>query len=200
MVRVKVTADLREINSLVVLVRKDFKRTAPRIIKKEIKRDIQSGVSPVRGKGRFEKYSKSYKEAIKGETAFRRTKSGKVFAITTKGVKGSRAFKQGIKDKIFDLNEDFRKFKKKLAPINMTFSGKMIKSLFIRVRGITRRFSMLIAFGDDVADFHNKKGAGGKTVRRLLPTESGEKFNSRLENIIRNLLNKSVSTIVKRFK
>lgn len=204
MVKAKVTSNLKDLNLLVPRVRREFAIIAPDPIKRVIKNDIQSGVSPVKGKGRFIKYSPSYKQQIRGETAFRKTKDGRTFAITTKGIKGkgSRKRKQAFKEKIEDLNEVFTKFKKRVTPVSLTLSGKMIRSLIVRPSlALTNKFKMLISFTDDTAEFHNSKGAGKSGVlRRLLPTNAGEKFNTKIESTMRNLLNKSVSNIVKRFK
>ena len=203
MVKVRVKSDLKSLNLMVPRVRREFATTAPPPIKRAIQEDIRSGVSPVKGKGRFVKYSDSYKEQIRGETAFRRTKSGKVFAISTKGIKGkgSKKLRKAIKEKIEDMNEVFTKFKKRVSPVNMTLKGTMVNSLIVRPSlALTNKFKMLIQFEDPKATFHNDKGAAGKTVRRLLPTNSGEKFNTRIDTLMRTLLNNSVSAIVKRFK
>lgn len=210
MAKVKVTADLREINQLVPRVRKSFSDTAPIPIREAIRSDIQRGVSPVKGQGRFEKYSPSYRAQIRGEAAFRTGKNGKVYAITAlknKELKSLRASKKArsqnksIKEKIKEINKVFLSYGKRAAPVNMTLSGKMMSSLIVIPSGnFTKSLRLLIAFKDDVADFHNNRGAAGKTVRRLLPTNQGERFNTNIDSKMRTLLNKSVASIVKKFK
>lgn len=199
MFKVKVKFDTPDIKRMLSFVRKEFAKEAPRVITRAITSDITSGVSPVLGKGRYPKYSESYKAQIKGEAAFLTNSKGNVFAITTKGKRGFTKEKNKIFIEV--LNEHLKINGKRLAPVNLKVTGKMIKSLFARVRGsFSSKFSMFVAFADDVAEFHNNRGAGGKTVRRVLPTNIGEKFNSKISGIMTNLLNKSVSAVVNRFK
>jgi len=61
-VRVKSHLNPGAINKKIIA---QFQKTFPKSIKKDILNRIASGNSPVAGKGRFEKYSDSYKKQIK---------------------------------------------------------------------------------------------------------------------------------------
>lgn len=88
---------------------------------------------------------------------------------------------------------------KKKSPVNMTRTGEMLESfylmeekskLFLRIRG--NRNNKLV-------DIHNRQGASKKKiVRRLLPTNEGEKFNNRLQlNMSRTLKESSKYSITR---
>lgn len=65
---------------------------------------------------------------------------------------------------------------KSKRPVNMTLTGEMISSFFVKLK--TKSF--FIGFDDPKADYHNRLGVGtgkSKVIRRLLPTIRGEKFN-----------------------
>jgi len=137
-------------------------------IEEPILASIRKGVSPVGGK-KFAKYSKSYKDAIKGKSTFRNKKgTNQTFEITNK-------------DKVYDYTSEFRKYGKRIAPINLKLSGKMLNSFFVKLN----KDSLELGFDNEVATFHNRKGAGkSKVIRRLLPRR-GEFFNDVIVNKIR---------------
>lgn len=73
---------------------------------------------------------------------------------------------------------------KRLSPINMKLSGKMLKSLKIRIN----KESVTVWFSSPIAKYHDKLGAGKKKViRRLLPT-TGENFNAGIRKRLVNAL------------
>ena len=104
-----------EKDNLISKVKREFAKRAPKRIKVAIQKDILRGVSPVAGKGKLPKYSKSYKEVIRGKAAYR-TINGKVVRITNK-------------DAVTKLNSKFRAHGKRISPVNMKLSGKMLKKL-----------------------------------------------------------------------
>ena len=54
---------------LVAEVRKEFRRIGPKDIRRVLLRNVEKGISPVSGKGRFKRYSKSYvKEILRGKS------------------------------------------------------------------------------------------------------------------------------------
>lgn len=62
----KIKKNFKDLENLIPKVRKEFLRQSKRDLKKlVIDESISKGISPVEGQGKFEKYSKSYKEAIK---------------------------------------------------------------------------------------------------------------------------------------
>jgi len=173
---VKVTVDLRNLKTLIPKIQQEAKKLAKNPIKKAIIKDIQSGVSPVKGK-RFPKYSDSYKSTIRGEVTFRKSKSGKTFAIP-------------------EPDKEFLTHGKGISPVNLTLSGGMIKSFFIHV-GV-RNTLFKIGFKSFLAHIHDKKGASKKKViRRLLP-DAGESFNAEISSIIKETLQKAIKTVTKK--
>jgi hypothetical protein len=71
-------------------------------------------------------------------------------------------------------NGYYSEFNKRKRPVNLRLSGDLLKSIYTRLISKTR---IEIGFNDELADIHNRQGAGkSKTVRRMLPTEEGETF------------------------
>ena len=48
--------------------------------------------------------------------------------------------------------------------------------------------------------YHNDTGPGGnkKKIRRILPDKSGEEFNSKITNLLSNVLQKSVFKMIRK--
>lgn len=188
MARVKVDKNLSNIKRLTKVVQRDYARRLLRPLKQAILKDILRGISPVRGE-RFPKYSKSYKEQIRGKVQF--------FTVTSGGVKKVIAIKapRGV-----TLPTLPHVLGKRLSPVNLKLSGQMLTSLRVRTIGSTTSRRVEISFDDEVAVFHNKLGAGkSKVIRRLLPTESGERFNRRISKLTITLLSISINATLKKF-
>ena len=83
--KVTITKDFRNIKRMVPLIRDRYSKNLRTPLKLAILKDISRGVSPVKGKGKFKKYSRSYKDSIRGLVQF--------FTITTGGVKKSNCNK-----------------------------------------------------------------------------------------------------------
>lgn len=186
---VKITKDLSNLKRLVPVIKREYSRRLPRPLKQAILKDILRGTSPVKGK-RFPKYSDSYRQSIRGRVQF----------FTVSGGGGGKrviAIKAGRGEKLptipFLLG-------KKISPVNLKLSGQMLRSLRVRSKGSSASRRIEIIFDDEIAVFHNKLGAGkSKTIRRLLPTESGERFNRRITKLTLTLLSRSVSVTLKKF-
>jgi len=135
-------------------------------LKEDIVNTIKRGNSPVKGERRFVDYSDSYKAAIRGEVRFFTDKQGKVRPI----LGGAVGLGYG----------------KKLRPINLTLSGKMLNSVKGRVtdRGIS------LWFTSPIAKYHNIEGAGkSKTIRRMLPKSNEDLKESVKERAARTIGN-----------
>lgn len=176
--KTKIKIDFKKIEK--ELIRRAAK-TLPTFLKKIIVSDyILRGKSPVKGKGRYEKYSQSYIDQIKMKVAFWTNKSGKVVALSklsSKELKSFRASKTARKDNrknaelIKRLNAHLKG--KKTRPVNLRVSGKLINSFFVKQVGS----KFLVGFSDDKAVYHNNDGVGPKKVKReMLPTEVGQSF------------------------
>ena len=79
--------------------------------------------------------------------------------------------------------------------VNLKLTGKMLESLTaIKIRGRP----LEVTFKDEKALYHNTTGPSGnkRKIRRLLPDKKGERFNSRLTNLLSNILQKSVFRII----
>jgi len=196
----KIKLDLKNMKRFVPAVNRRFARIAPKPIKRRILDDLNSGVSPVRGEGKFKKYSDFYKDAIRGEPHL--DDSGQPFIW--------RSDKSGRPHKVY-VNEGFNNTdvtsqgSKSISPVNLKLSGKLHKSLTVAATSFPisgRPFLILsIQFKHFLAYIHNNLGAGRKgVVRRMLPTESGEQFNTKITRLIKDILNASVSFVVKKNK
>jgi len=150
----RVKFDLRSAKSKIKRFKKDSKVELREKLEEEIKANISSGNSPVKGMGRYQQYSDSYKSAIK---------------------KGS-----------------YRQFGKRSRPVNLILSGELIESLSVKV---TNK-GLKVSFDNELADIHNRKGAGkSKTIRRMLPTKNGEEFNRSITTRLKEVLAKVASKI-----
>jgi len=174
-VPVVVKKDLKNLKQLIPKIRKTYVRKVRSGIGNQIiKKNISKGLSPVKGKGRFQKYSDSYKETIKGNVSFRKIK-GKVVPLPFPDAS------------VFGL--------KKLTPVNLKLSGQMLSTFFTKVI----KDSLLIGFRDPLSEIHDQKGAGASQVkRRMLPTEPGEEFKPSISRWIRNQLEKAVREVLAR--
>lgn len=162
-------------------VRKEYAKTARRPLVSAIRKDILRGVSPVRGE-RFPKYSKSYKEQIRGKAYYFTNKNGKVVRVVNPKLTALEVALKGI------------------SPVNLKVTGQMLKSLTSKLRGSFFGLvgpKLIIMFKDEVAQYHNELGAGPpKVLRRLLPTDEGEKFNLRITRLNNRLLDTAVRRVV----
>ena len=174
-----VQISLKGLRVFVPAVKKDFANNAVTPIKTAVLKSILRGKSPVKGK-RWQKYSDSYKAQIKGTLDFRTIK-GRVVPMKPSS---AGTFPQ--------------QFGKKISPRNMKLTGIMLKSFFVKAKGLSllQGFHLELGFKDPVALFHDVKGAGkSKVIRRLLP-HTGEKFNKKITDQILFQLRKSVRKTV----
>lgn len=198
--------DQRKFKKLIRVLKKEI----PATLRNSVLRDIEGGRSPVQGFGRFQKYSDSYIAQIRGKAAFR-TFNGRVvpftvddlgftdkeFATYKPDAQAKRRRQQAKRDskaKIAELNKEFAFYGKRQRPVNMTFSGKMLNSFFVK----TRKKSVIVGFKDKKADIHNRLGVPsnkGPVIRRLLPTKTNEKFNRSIRLDIRETLNRVAKSI-----
>lgn len=115
------------------------------------------------------------KEISKGNSPVSTDGSGRI----EKFAKYSDSYKDAIKA------GRYKKYGKKIKPVNLKLSGKMIRSLRFRatVDGIR------ITWNNFLADIHNSLGAGkSKTIRRLLPDQDGEVFNNNITRPFNRLI------------
>jgi hypothetical protein len=159
-----------------------------------IRDSILKGISPVKGQGRFVKYSESYQDQIKNKVAFR-TINGKVIPlgqnVTAKelkdfrGSKAAKAENKRNKSIAKELNKKLIQAGKRIRPVNLKVTGKLLKSLSWELEG---KF-LILKFGNIIADYHNRLGAGkSKTIRRMLPTRRNEVFNRVIDKKVRDAL------------
>jgi hypothetical protein len=132
-----------------------IQKAGPDIIIPEVIKTIEAGNSPVKGYGRFEKYSDVYVEQMK------------------KGKLGG----------------------KKPRPVNLTLTGKMLRSLISR----DTKSGFVIYFTDKLAKIHSEEGAGkSKVIRKLMPQsgtdESWKEVIVRpLKSFIKSLIEKQLN-------
>lgn len=162
--------------SVLSTIKRDYNNIFFKLVKNEniiqvIKDLIQSGVSPVaKVRRKFQTYSKSYKDFLKGKVKFFTSESGKVFAIKGK-------FPQPFQGK-------------NPTKVNMTATGKMIDSLYMKKKSE----NVYIAFKDEKAFYHNDIGAGkSKVIRRLLPSNQDETFVKNVSERLKAIGKKAVA-------
>ena len=81
--------------------------------------------------------------------------------------------------------------------VNLKLTGKMLKSLI----AIKRRGKPLeIKFKDEKAIYHNTTGPAGnkRKVRRMLPDQTGENFNSKITSLLSHVLQRSILKMIAR--
>lgn len=176
-------------SGLVSQVRKEFSKRGPIKVKQAIVQDMIKGVSPVKGKGKWKRYSKSYKDQIKGKVRFF-TSGGVVVAIKAK--RGKRISNNVTKS---------ASPTKQISPVNLRLTGELHRDLKVFTSGgFLRSFRLVARFKNKLADIHNRRGAGkSKVVRRLLPTKNGEQFNKRITTVILAQMKKAADMVVSKF-
>lgn len=94
-------------------------------------------------------------------------------------------------------SKKYARLKGKDAPVDMTVTGQMLNSLVIS-KGKEGR-SLRIYFRSVIAKYHDVMGAGvSRVIRRLLPTNAGERFKATITKLIKALVNNSVDKAVKK--
>lgn len=90
----------------------------------------------------------------------------------------------------------FNAFGKKTRPVNLTLSGQLLGSIFTKDADT----GTTVGFSDEKAGFHNDQGAGkAKTVRRMLPTKSGETFSRPImQRVMKTLQNEIIQAEIDR--
>ena len=81
--------------------------------------------------------------------------------------------------------------------VNLKLTGEMLRSLVAVKR---RNKPTELEFRDEKSTYHNDTGPGGnkKKIRRILPDKSGEEFNSKITNLLSNVLQKSVFKTIRK--
>ena len=180
-------------NGLTKKVMKEFSKRGPIKVKQAIVQDMIKGISPVKGGGKWKKYSELYKAQIRGEALLDENGEWVVFRYI-----GGKPRKIVVDSKKLDRNHLQEKASptKKISPVNLRLSGELHRSL----KAFTKRKALVIQFKHFLADIHNRLGAGkSKVVRRLLPTNKGEQFNRRINTVIFDELKKAVDKVAKQF-
>ncbi len=155
-------------------------KVASNIMKKDVVKTIERGQSPVKGQKRFVDYSQNYKDAIQGKIAYRSTPDGKPYRINP-------------------MEEDYDRFRnKKLKPINMTLSGRMLKSIAARItqNGFT------VYFTSKLAKIHSTEGPGGREdkIRKVVPTGTEKWRASVLTNAKAYLERKTINNVIAKLR
>jgi len=188
--------------------RDQFKDNLEKDLPNEILKTILAGNSPIQG-GKQPQYSQSYIDQIEGKVKyFTNKKTGGTFAVKPKVLEGEntniRFLKSGkvkkgkINSAVFEKFEKGLGVNKRISPVNLKLSGKMLSYIHLNKRS----YNPIIEFNDPanfggyrLSEIHNNLGVGKKqTRRRLLPTEKGEEFNY---NILRRII-KALKEAVKK--
>ena len=210
MAKVKVKVDTRKLKANLDRVTPVIQRRTSRFLKTEIISFIKRGVSPV--KGRFERYSDSYRAVIQNKAAFF-IKGGKTVAITRGGfqyefvddIDSITGYDRGLKkvrrkNKANKNESKKRKFikqfnselaSKRVSPVNLTVSGKMLNSFKVK----NRKGGISLFFTSKTAAYHNN-GTDKIPRRAMLPTEQGEEFNRNITLRLREIATKTIKEIL----
>lgn len=142
---------------------------------REMKQFISKGISPIRGKGRFPGYKKSYLQQIRGNLAFFTRSDGKVVGFKPK--RRSQKFSN-----------------KKERPVNLTLTGQMLKSLKHSLTGKGVRIGYS---GKEASDkeLGHRKGTNKQRKRPTIPNPPREKFALTIQNKIIALINKRLNKL-----
>jgi len=176
--------DTQSSQGLMAEVRRRFGQKGTIKVKQAITQDMIRGISPVKGEGKWKRYSPSYKETIRGKKTFRK-KGGKTVVF------------QGRDEEYHSKSKPT----KQVSPVNLRHTGGLHRSLKVFTKGgFFRNFRLVTMFRSKLADIHNRRGAGkSKVKRRLLPTGRGEEFNRRISGIIITELKRAAEFIAKEF-
>lgn len=136
------------------------------------------------------KDAKSAFEAAQKAARNTRFTGGSFFGKEAKKAK-SKLTRQG-KKYIRSLDPDFYKHKKRPAPVNLTLSGKMLRSVFTRV--FNKLALIQIGFKDEKSVYHDE-GTDNIPQRKMLPRRPKELFNKSIQLKIANNLKKLLSKI-----
>jgi hypothetical protein len=90
--------------------------------------------------------------------------------------------------------------KKRRSPVTLRLTGQLWNSLKLYTTGGFREtFKLNFDWQDFLADIHNRQGAAGRVIRRILPTRSKEEFNEKINQTILDRLNRAAKAVAKRF-
>lgn len=163
---------------------------AKRLIVETIKRGqspVMGGRGQTGGTARFVDYSPMYKELITHAGVAKKAEK----ALGVPGLALSNASTKGIFENTY---KDIVTYGKKLRPINLTLTGKMLDS--IKSRNIPNGFE--IWFTDKKAVWHTIEGVGKSRVKRkMLPVDPGDEF-TRLIN--KGIVDKFLSILLTKLK
>lgn len=150
------------------------------VLDEEIVKTIEQGRSPVKGVGRYERYSDSYRDAIQGKATFF-TKDGSLRVPRKGRNKKTNRFIENRTAKLYP--------NKKRSPVNLKVTGKLLKSYFSKfIRGGT----LEIGFRDPKAAFHDRPAANSPIPARPMLPRDGKVFNV---NIQRKLIDRATEAI-----
>lgn len=113
-------------------------------------------------------------------------------------VRGGRWDAPYSKDYLEKIKKDglFRALGKRRSPVNLKLMGFLHNSF--NVKRLRRKLRMDFGDHDDLADIHNRRGAGkAKAIRRMLPTNRGEEFNDDIDSALSKVLASSVRKAIK---
>lgn len=161
----------------------------------EAKHLIESGQSPVRGVGRYEGYSDSYKRWIKNERKARiQTAVEEAKANAKRGQKGKAGTKARERAK---KQED--RHGKKVRPVNLNLTGEMLDGYTFQLKDPTTiKIGVLDASAErkEIAGYHQE--GTPKMPRRPLVPGDGEEWAVSIMREIRDRYGKRLQEIIRR--
>ncbi len=87
----------------------------------------------------------------------------------------------------------YKKYSKKLRPVNLTLTGKMLDSISKKIN----KNGFTIFFRDEKAIYHNELGAGkSKVIRRMLPL-GGQEFTAAITRQLVDILDRLIKSETK---
>ena len=170
-------------NLVIKKIKKQLAKELPGPFREKMLKLIEGGRSPVEGVAKFQGYSPSYKEFIKrlnkGPGASKKKKKKKSKTTRVKRVSSSK--KASGAKKVKPKKKKNYIIPKSPTKVNLKLTGDLHKSLFVKAQNDS---SILVGFNNELADIHNRLGAGkSKVIRPILPTQQGQIFKRDLRNL-----------------
>ncbi len=145
------------------LAQAEFNKLGINIVGDEVARQTAAGLSPVKGAQRFERYQPSYEDRIDAEGGIMKGSDGEFYTG------------------------------KKKRPVNLSVSGKTLKTLEVKAKDD----GFQVSYDSLIADYLNY-GTSRMVARPMLPALIGQKFSNTITRLLNLNAQKSVDKILPR--
>ncbi len=163
-------------------------------IKQAVIEITQSGLSPVKNQGRFERYASQRAAKFFNQIAKHEKSQGR-----KETAKALRKLAVNSKNKRYPYSVMKKYPNKSVTPVNLTLSGAMLDGMEVRPEngGVTLGWTKG-KHADMAHGHHHGVQKIGLPVRKILPNRSGEEFIISVTRIIRGLYVEALDKILKK--